>query len=60
MRTGKSPCLEAGKACDLYGSLDGHDIQQSDAEQAYTQSKLGGDPTWAAYLESSGLSLGGT
>ena len=38
--------MEAGKACDLVGSLDGHDIQQSDAEQAYTQSKLGGDPTW--------------
>ena len=28
--------MEAGKACDLFGSLDGHDIQQSDAEQAYT------------------------
>ena len=38
--------MEAGKACDLYGSLEGHEIQQSDAEQAYTQSKLGGDPTW--------------
>jgi hypothetical protein len=38
--------MEAGKACDFYGSLAGHVIQQSDAEQAYTQSKLGGDPTW--------------
>ena len=38
--------MEAGKACDFYGSLPGHVIQQSDAEQAYTQSKLGGDPTW--------------
>ena len=37
--------MEAGKSCDLFDSLDGHDIQQSDAEQAYTQSKLGGDPT---------------
>ena len=31
--------MEAGKACDLFGSRDGHDIQQSDAEQAYTQFK---------------------
>ena len=38
--------MEAGKACDFYGSLAGHVIQQSDAEQAYTQSRLGGDPTW--------------
>ena len=38
--------MEAGEACDLFGSLEGHDIQQSDAEQAYTQLKLGGDPTW--------------
>ena len=38
--------MEAGKACDFYGSLAGHVVQQSDAEQAYTQSKLGGDPTW--------------
>ena len=38
--------MEAGKACDLFGSLEGHGIQQSDAEQACTQSKLGGDPTW--------------
>ena len=38
--------MEAGKACDLYGCLRGHDIQQCDAEQAYTQSKLGGTPTW--------------
>ena len=38
--------MEAGKACDLYGSLEGHEIQQSDAELAYTQSRLGGDPTW--------------
>ena len=37
--------IEAGKACDFLGSLEGLDIHQSDAEQAYTQSKLGGDPS---------------
>eukprot|EP00972_Heterocapsa_arctica_P099016 14611357-Heterocapsa_arctica.AAC.1 len=26
--------------------LDGHDIEQCDAQQAYVQSKLGGTPTW--------------
>ena len=38
--------LEAAKAADCYGLLPGHAIEQSDAEQAYTQSKLGGTPTW--------------
>ena len=38
--------MEAGKACDLFGSLGGHDTQQSDAKQACAQFKLGGDPTW--------------
>ena len=45
---GSAPAtLEASKACDAFGLLNGHDAQQADAEQAYIQSKLGGDtPTW--------------
>jgi hypothetical protein len=45
---GSAPAtLEAGKACDAYGLVAGHDVQQADAEQAYIQTKLGGDiPTW--------------
>jgi hypothetical protein len=32
---GSSPAtMEAGKACDTFGSLPGNDIQQADAEQA--------------------------
>jgi hypothetical protein len=38
--------MEAAKAADCYGLFPGHDIQQADAEQAYTQAKLGGTPTW--------------
>ena len=38
--------MQAGKAADCYGLFEGNCIQQCDAEQAYTQSKLGGDPTW--------------
>ena len=33
--------LEAPKATDAYGLLPGHDIEQSDAEQAYCQTTLG-------------------
>ena len=42
------PCYhEASKACDAFGLAPGHAVQQADAEQAYIQSKLGGDtPTW--------------
>ena len=45
---GSAPAtLEAGKACDAYGLIAGHDVQQADAEQAYIQTRLGGDvPTW--------------
>ena len=45
---GSSPAtMEAGKACDAYGLAPGHDAEQADAEQAYIQSRLGGDtPTW--------------
>ena len=38
--------LEAGKARDALGLLPGRDVQQADAEQAYIQSRLGGDPAW--------------
>ena len=38
--------LEASKAVDAYGLLDGHNSSQCDAEQAYVQSRLGGIPTW--------------
>lgn len=36
----------AAKGADAYGLLEGHTIQQADAEQAYIQSKLGGEQTW--------------
>eukprot|EP00959_Pyramimonas_sp_CCMP1952_P003909 82384-Pyramimonas_sp.AAC.1 len=38
--------MQASKAADAYGLFEGHDIQQADARQAFTQSKLGGTPTW--------------
>ena len=38
--------MQAAKAADCYGLFAGHSIQQCDAEQAYIQSRLGGDPTW--------------
>ena len=38
--------LEASKAVDAYGLIDGNSSSQCDAEQAYVQSKLGGTPTW--------------
>ena len=39
--------MEASKACDVFGLLADHDVEQADAEQAYIQSKLGSDtPTW--------------
>merc|ERR1712113_553226 len=38
--------MQASKAADTYGLFEGHGIQQADAKQAYTQSKLGGVPTW--------------
>ena len=38
--------LEATKSVDAYGLLEGHSIQQCDAQQAYVQSGLGGVPTW--------------
>ena len=38
--------LEAAKTADVYGLSPGNCLQQADAEQAYTQSKLRGTPTW--------------
>eukprot|EP00975_Prorocentrum_lima_P020296 4270803-Prorocentrum_lima.AAC.1 len=38
--------MVACKAADVYALMPGHDMQQADATQAYTQSKLGGIPTW--------------
>ena len=38
--------LEASKAVDAYGLIDGHTSSQCDAEQAYVQSRLGGTETW--------------
>ena len=44
---GSSPAtMEAARAADVYGLVPGHAVQQSDAEQAYTQAWLGGTPTW--------------
>eukprot|EP00959_Pyramimonas_sp_CCMP1952_P148039 3097799-Pyramimonas_sp.AAC.1 len=38
--------MQASKAVDACGLFENHDIQQADARQAYTLSKLGGTPTW--------------
>ena len=38
--------MEASKCADFDGLLPGHAVEQADAEQAYTQSELGGTKTW--------------
>merc|ERR1712127_380015 len=38
--------MEAARTADAYGCFPGHDAQQADAEQAYTQAKLVGAETW--------------
>ena len=38
--------LEASCAADAYGCVEGHTIQQADAEQAYVQALMKGTPTW--------------
>ncbi len=38
--------MDAARAADCYGLAPGNTIQQADAEQAYTQSALGGTETW--------------
>ena len=40
--------MEASKVADCFGIAPGHVVEQADAEQAYTQSKLGGVPTWVS------------
>eukprot|EP00959_Pyramimonas_sp_CCMP1952_P218625 4572148-Pyramimonas_sp.AAC.1 len=39
--------MQASNAADTYGLFEGHSTEQAGARQAYTQSKLGGTPTWA-------------
>ena len=44
---GSAPAsMAAGKAVDAWGMHPGHAIEQADAESAYTQCELKGDPTW--------------
>ncbi|MFM7981092.1 MAG: hypothetical protein ACKPKO_17415, partial [Candidatus Fonsibacter sp.] len=44
---GSSPAtLQAAKAVDFHGCLPGHCIEVVDAEQAYIQAAMKGDPTW--------------
>ena len=38
--------MGAAKAAECYGLIPGHKTEQADAVMAYTQSKLGGVPTW--------------
>eukprot|EP00959_Pyramimonas_sp_CCMP1952_P277295 5797189-Pyramimonas_sp.AAC.1 len=38
--------MQASKAADTHGLFEGHSIERADARQPYTQSKLGGTPTW--------------
>ena len=38
--------MEAARAGDAYGCMPGHTVEQSDAEQAYTQAELVGVETW--------------
>ena len=44
---GSNPAtIEGARAADAFGLLPDHDVEQSDAEQAYTQAWLGGSETW--------------
>ena len=38
--------LQVAKAVDFFGCLTGSAIEIADAEQAYTQADMKGDPTW--------------
>ena len=38
--------MDAARAADAYGCFEGHDAEQADAEQAYTQATLVGTKTW--------------
>ena len=49
---GSSPAnMQAGKVVDAYGLQEGYDIQQADAEAAYTQCELKGTETWVRLPE---------
>eukprot|EP00959_Pyramimonas_sp_CCMP1952_P074431 1554993-Pyramimonas_sp.AAC.1 len=53
--------MQASKAADTYGLFEGHSIEQADARQAYTQSRLGGTPTLGcSYLGTDGIKNGPT
>ena len=41
--------MEAARCADAYGLVRGHAVQQSDAEQAYTQAWLAGTETWVRF-----------
>ena len=44
---GSSPAtMTASKMVDFVGLLEGNDVQQADAEQAYLQADFDGDETW--------------
>ena len=44
---GSNPAtMEAARCADAYGLIEGHAVEQSDAEQAYTQAWLMGTETW--------------
>ena len=38
--------MEASKACDFVGCLEGNDVEIADAVQAYVQAYLQGPETW--------------
>ena len=38
--------LQAAKAVNVFGCVPGHAIEIADAEQAYIQAEMKGDPTW--------------
>ena len=38
--------LQAAKAVDFFGCLPDHAVEVVDAEQAYIQADMKGDPTW--------------
>ena len=44
---GSNPAtMDAGRAADCYGCVEGNSIEVADAEQAYIQAELSGTPTW--------------
>ena len=46
---GSAPAtMEASKNADFYGCAPGHEVEIADAEQAYVQAPMKGNPTWVA------------